>query len=358
MSRKLNTNTPYLPTSHAELLINWLVSQGYSQTLLLENTSLSMEELNRCCTLITPTQLRQLILNARRITNDPSLGLKFGEHIGRNAMGILGLACKTSRTYEEALKVFVQYFCLRNPMLELSFSQSNREFSIAFYNRGCPEDILDYIYQVFTTAIYHFFSDISNGKVFPIGIGLTIDTLGPWEPSMPSCKLELETKLNYINFDTQYLGQSLVTSESAVHMQLMETLQIVSTSRSEASNLTTKVRQYLIESDIEDFDLTHVASELAMSPRNLSRGLKKVGTSFSQIKDEVRIVKVKQMILENQSNVREVSVKMGFDDTSKFRKAFKRWVGISLNEYLCSLRNRAYIDYNQETNVHIYEEKH
>ena len=94
MSRKLNTNTPYLPTSHAELLINWLVSQSYSQTLLLENTNLSMEELSRCCTLITPTQLRQLILNARRITNDSGLGLKFGEHIGRNAMGILGLACQ------------------------------------------------------------------------------------------------------------------------------------------------------------------------------------------------------------------------------------------------------------------------
>ena len=96
----------------------------------------------------------------------------------------------------------------------------------------------------------------------------------------------------------------------------------------ETDSLSTRVRRLLTEKLPDgEFMQDAVASELAMSPRSLQRGLQKEGTNFKELLDMTRQDLAKNYIRENQLSLIEVCCLLGFSDQSNFTKAFKRWTG-------------------------------
>ena len=96
----------------------------------------------------------------------------------------------------------------------------------------------------------------------------------------------------------------------------------------ETDSLSTRVRRLLTEKLPDgEFMQDAVASELAMSPRSLQRGLQKEGTNFKELLDMTRRDLAKNYIRENQLSLIEVCCLLGFSDQSNFTKAFKRWTG-------------------------------
>jgi AraC-like DNA-binding protein len=96
----------------------------------------------------------------------------------------------------------------------------------------------------------------------------------------------------------------------------------------ETDSLSTRVRRLLTEKLPDgEFMQDLVASELAMSPRSLQRGLQKEGTNFKELLDATRQDLAKNYIREQRLSLIEVCCLLGFSDQSNFTKAFKRWTG-------------------------------
>ena len=72
-----------------------------------------------------------------------------------------------------------------------------------------------------------------------------------------------------------------------------------------------------------------VARGLAMSPRTLQRRLSQEGTSFDNLREEVRKHSAETFLADRTLSVGEVAFLLGFSEPGAFHRAFKRWHNIT-----------------------------
>jgi AraC-like DNA-binding protein len=79
--------------------------------------------------------------------------------------------------------------------------------------------------------------------------------------------------------------------------------------------------------------LEAVAANFALSPRSLQRKLQEEGVSYQQLVDEVRKSLALQYLASGQYPLKEISYILGYNETSAFSRAFKRWTGAAPMRY-------------------------
>jgi AraC-like DNA-binding protein len=78
---------------------------------------------------------------------------------------------------------------------------------------------------------------------------------------------------------------------------------------------------------------SEVARALRTSPRSLRRGLQRMSTSYQELLDETRHDDARRLLETTRLSMEEVARKLGFADVRSFRRAFKRWTGVSPGSY-------------------------
>jgi len=76
-----------------------------------------------------------------------------------------------------------------------------------------------------------------------------------------------------------------------------------------------------------------VAARLAMSTQTLRRRLAAEGTSFQQIRDQLRRDVAIAALAAGTVSIEELSGQLGFSEPSAFHRAFKRWTGSAPRSY-------------------------
>jgi AraC-like DNA-binding protein len=84
--------------------------------------------------------------------------------------------------------------------------------------------------------------------------------------------------------------------------------------------------------DDEALSIDKVAEDLAVSVRTLQNRLKDEGVLFSDLLKDVRERLAKKYLRENYS-VEDITYLLGFSEPSVFRKAFKKWVGVTPRQF-------------------------
>jgi len=102
----------------------------------------------------------------------------------------------------------------------------------------------------------------------------------------------------------------------------------------ERSFLEKRALAYIKEHCCEKMKLAEVAEKLYINPFYLSKILnKKLGKSFTELLNEARVCKAKQLLKNPAFRVCDVSEMVGFYDVSHFCRVFKKIEGVSANEY-------------------------
>lgn len=84
--------------------------------------------------------------------------------------------------------------------------------------------------------------------------------------------------------------------------------------------------------DDEDLSIKKVAKEMLVSVRTLQNRLEDEGIVFSDLLRDIREKLAKKYLRENYT-VEQITYLLGFSEPSVFRKAFKKWSGVTPREY-------------------------
>ena len=79
-----------------------------------------------------------------------------------------------------------------------------------------------------------------------------------------------------------------------------------------------------------------MAKDLGMSKRVLQNKLKEEGVTFSELANSVRQELAKSYLAEKRYTIDDITYLVGFSEPSVFRRAFKRWTGMTASQYRSS----------------------
>jgi AraC-like DNA-binding protein len=99
-------------------------------------------------------------------------------------------------------------------------------------------------------------------------------------------------------------------------------------------DLTSEVRAVLVSwTGADRPSAPAVASLLGLQPRTLNRLLRRRGTSFKRILEEVRYESAKQKLRDSATSIVSIAWSLGYEDGSVFSRAFRRWSGMTPSEW-------------------------
>ncbi|MEM7358180.1 MAG: AraC family transcriptional regulator [Pseudomonadota bacterium] len=138
-----------------------------------------------------------------------------------------------------------------------------------------------------------------------------------------------------LNFPARYLDLPNVQDQRTL-TQLLKTpgMQLMSISSSDNS-LVMKVLSMIrdhVSGDFPEFET--IASDLCMTTATLRRRLREEGSSYRQIKDDIRRDVAIFNLGKSGMTVEQVAESVGFSEATSFFRAFKRWTGVTPRVYV------------------------
>src|SRR5690606_27931732 len=107
---------------YGEILRQLVVERGGNGERLLEGTGIRPAVLSHAEGRLSYQQFSSLIRNALQETNEPALGVFFGQRLNPMTHGVLGQAVMTASTIQQALEIVVKYYKTRFSAITLDFS--------------------------------------------------------------------------------------------------------------------------------------------------------------------------------------------------------------------------------------------
>lgn len=106
-----------------------------------------------------------------------------------------------------------------------------------------------------------------------------------------------------------------------------------------SSFIVNNAMKYMEENYREKLKLQDVAAQVYVSQWHLSKLLNRYkGQSFSDILNNIRIEKAKELLKDPSLRIGDIADMVGFLDMAHFSRVFKKQTGISANEYRNSLK--------------------
>jgi AraC-like DNA-binding protein len=133
-----------------------------------------------------------------------------------------------------------------------------------------------------------------------------------------------------IHFEARVLQSGVSLHAAALKAFLRDAPQSVFLKQVVATGLGDKVRRLCrvaLDRDEPAPTLDRLAQTLALSAATLRRRLEDEGTSWGQLKDEVRRDLALHHLAQGQLAVSEIADRLGFEDASTFYRAFRKWTG-------------------------------
>jgi len=137
-----------------------------------------------------------------------------------------------------------------------------------------------------------------------------------------------------IRFDRSFLDLKVTETETTLRSFLQAAPANILVKYRNESSTTALIRRRLRNQIPDEWpDLEALAPSLNMSCATLQRRLSADGTNYRRLKDELRRDIAIELLSNSSLTVAEVAAETGFQETSAFHRAFRKWTGASPGIY-------------------------
>jgi AraC-like DNA-binding protein len=160
---------------------------------------------------------------------------------------------------------------------------------------------------------------------------------------MFSPQLQFDAPATLFCFEARWLAVPLVQDAQSLAVFLRTAPQSVFLKYRNRRGWVARVRQRMrAVREGEDWPtLQDLAREFLLTASTLRRHLAHEGSSYRDIKDQLRRDAAIGHLTEGRRSVGEVGLLLGFHEPSAFHRAFKKWTGVRPGEYGARQRNQA-----------------
>ena len=279
-------------------------------------------------------------------TGDRGLGLRMARAVDLRTQGFWGYALLASLTLRERLELHIRYQKLRFPT-ELSLSVDGDTAICTITPRGLSPDLIPTMMDWgFAITCLQQRRHLGPNAVHTLWLSYAEEPHHAALAELAGGPLRFEAPFNCLRFPAHYLEQHIPSGDPYLSALARKELD-AQLARSAPTNAATPAPLSLLEQVRErlaarlalDASLEAVASDLGLSARTLRRRLAAVGASFQVVLEDTRRARAISCLVDTDIAVDDVGALLGYGDPANFRRAFRRWTGLSPSAYRATRRH-------------------
>ncbi len=260
------------------------------------------------------------------------IALRIGQTINPNAKGLLASWVSQTSTLKEALNTFVEHIPLMNPSESWQLSENNTACSLAFSFKSTkyyPDPAIERSMSSIVT-----WAKLLSGKELQITeANFTFpepDYLESFHEVFGN-NIKFNCQKNILIFPKISLELPIISSNNLLKEIIKNKAQFALKELNTDTLLSDKVTSLIQDliSKQQPISVSIISDQLNMSRQTLYRELKKQNTDFKSLFDSTRKDQAMLLLSSGDETIENISLKLGYKDSSSFYKAFKRWYGQS-----------------------------
>ena len=325
-----------VPISVLNSIAQELEHQGIGRDVWLHGSEVSSAMLNDPnASLSAATHLR-LIEHAMTLSNCPHLGLLVGHRQTPSSWGVLGYAINCCTTVRDALLMGARYNRLASTFNRFELHEHGTTASWVATPLMDFGDSLRFIME-FEFASFCRAAALLVGDTQPL-LELNFSYAAPAHAGLYAAYMGVP-----VRFAAPHNQAVLRSSGLTLPILQGSPLNMVHAARLCEEQLSRQTLHDDLESQIRSILLAalpeacpnadEVARTLHMTARTLRNRLAERGTHFQLILDQLREQMACTELSRTRTKVEHIAWRVGFQDAPSFRRAFKRWTGLTPHEY-------------------------
>ncbi len=309
-------------------------SRGFTPEQILAGTSLSWDRFHEVSDFLSFEQMRRLILHCIKLADCPWLGIDVGLRTQASSHGALGTAMSASRNLGDAMRVAERYAFFRQYMVTMHWvTEPHPHIAV---NEVIPlGDLREFLLCLLVAGLKQVLGALAGQRSQAL---IKIDWPFPeqdWtEQYLRVCSnnaFNQDQLRFYLNPDSLNIP-SLSADDEVLQSALRECELQLSRAKT-GSTFSHKIRLLLLHYQDCLPTLNEMAQRENMSPRTFIRHLKSEGVNYQMLLDDVRQSRATWLLAHTGDSIESIASQLGYLDTSNFSRTFRRWFGLTPNQY-------------------------
>jgi AraC-like DNA-binding protein len=318
------------PAQYVLILIDMVEARGCHRDRILEGTSLAETGIESIGARVSDSDFSRLVNNALALTGDPGLGLQLGLQLNLSAHAVLGQAFLTCRDLGQVMELFLKYYHLLAPGLQLEFAEVDERCVMTTVSDAAIEPV-EFGYELLYAAILNTLRGLLNQPDLQLRIEFPYPRpahAGLYYPVL-GYDLHFDRALGSCSFPRALLDAPLPSSNPALRsLYEAECARLLADLEGEDS-VAERTLRLLRKLEGQYPQMPQIANMLNFSPRTYRRRLEEEGHSFQALLDKVRAEHATRYLQNTRLPLSSIAYIVGFNDASNFRRAYTRWTGRS-----------------------------
>ena len=327
-------NDKFIPANYlAVSLIDLAINRQLKVDSLLRGTGIFYQDLNQTGLRLSSSQLFRLLENTQTKSKHDDLGFLVGRRLMSFVPAELSSLLINCRNLTQMHRVSKCYQPFVFPLLYLETEQCENKTYFLIENAITGKEIPSILMEIFCAAINATIKWRFNRQL-PIHYYFTAkrpSNIYQYEENLGH-RLHFNCQQNMFVIGNEWLNFNLVdTSKLAKQMHLRQS-RTLRKQTPYTQGIVQRVSQ-MIQQHSLNIRLDDVAENLSLSPATLKRKLKAHSTSFQEIQDQVKKRRAVFQLTINNVNNEAIAKQLHFNDLNNFRRAFKRWTGMTPSQF-------------------------
>jgi AraC-like DNA-binding protein len=331
-----------MPATYLKLILQSAEVFQLPTAVLLEGTTLDGTKLQKSDEPVGFHDTLRVLRNAERQFG-PGWHLEVGRRLTAAAHGPLGFAVVTAPTLGAALDVLLRFMGTRAPFLGSAGTLEGDKFVFRFFDAVDMGDQRRTLIELAALSLQGLIERPLGREVqgATLAFAYPRPAYGGALAQAFHADLIFDSDRHALRLPAAWLKQPCALYDEAMHRYLLGRCEEELAATAGRLPAEIAVRQTLLahagrrhrEQPGSLPGLAEVAAAQHVSPRTLIRRLKRGGTSFQRILDDVRQSLARDHLLHSDLSVSQIAWRLGYQDPSNFGRAFRRWHGVSPRAY-------------------------
>lgn len=331
-------STAFIPARYFRVLLNLLQEHRLNPAEPLDLIGLSPGFItSQQDDFLTLEQVESLVNWSLQATGIPSLGVHLGKRLNLSAHGVTGYAGLCAPTLGEALRVAQRFQPLVMPLTDLVVEE-HAEQSHLLIRPSMPmaEPTCQFILDATVSSIY-----VQGRFLYP----------EPWQAvsahiPYPADRYDSEALAAYsdveilfesdelrLTIPTQLLSFPLALANEQSFQLAVRQCEALMSAIPKPGGMSEQLRQSLLQSGPPLPSLSELALQRHVSERTLRRQLLQEGVRWRDLLTEVKMALAKQYLMSGQDNITAIALRLGYNDSANFARAFRQHCGMSPSQW-------------------------